>query len=58
MLVGLCHLRTFFGTYEQFISVFWNDFLIGYVRKFLWNVSVSPLSFQAVGQGDFLMVQQ
>ena len=24
--VGLCHLRTFVGTYEQFISVLWNNF--------------------------------
>ena len=27
VFVGFCHLRTFFGTYEQFISVLWNDFL-------------------------------
>ena len=26
MFVGLCHLRTFFGTYERFISVLWNEF--------------------------------
>ena len=26
VFVGLCHLRTFVGTYEQFISVLWNDF--------------------------------
>ena len=26
VFVGLCHLRTFFGTYEQFISVLWNGF--------------------------------
>ena len=37
VLVGLCHLRTAFGTYEQFISVLWNNFLIGNVRKSLWN---------------------
>ena len=27
VVIGLCHLRTFVGTYEQFISVLWNDFL-------------------------------
>ena len=27
VFVGLWHLRTFFGTYEQFISVLWNVFL-------------------------------
>ena len=26
VLLGLCYLRTFFGTYEQFISVLWNIF--------------------------------
>ena len=26
VFVGLCHLRTFVGTYEQFISVLWNNF--------------------------------
>ena len=26
VFIGLCHLRTIFGTYEQFISVLWNDF--------------------------------
>ena len=26
VFIGLCHLQTFFGTYEQFISVLWNDF--------------------------------
>ena len=28
VVVGLCHLRTFFGTYEQFISVLWNEFFV------------------------------
>ena len=26
VFVGLCDLRTCFGTYENFISVLWNDF--------------------------------
>ena len=26
VFVGLCHSQTFSGTYEQFISVLWNDF--------------------------------
>ena len=37
VFVGFCHLRTFFGTYEQFISVLWNNFFIDNVRKSLWN---------------------
>ena len=27
VFVGLCHLRNYFGTYEQFIGVLWNDFI-------------------------------
>ena len=27
VFVELCHLRTFLGTYEQFISVLWNNIL-------------------------------
>ena len=37
VFVGFCDLLTFFGTYEQFISVLWNDFFIDNVRKCLWN---------------------
>ena len=33
VFVRLWHIRTFFGTYEQFIRVLWNVFLIGNVRK-------------------------
>ena len=25
VFIGLCHLQTFVGTYEQFISVLWNN---------------------------------
>ena len=28
VFVGLCDLLTFFGTYEQFISVLWNKFFV------------------------------
>ena len=37
VFLGLCHLQTFFGTYEQFIRVLWSDVFIDNVRKFLWN---------------------
>ena len=34
VIVGKCHLRTYFGTYKQFISGLWNDFKD---CKSLWN---------------------
>ena len=37
MFVGLWHLQTLFGTYEQFISVFGTFLLTGNARKSLWN---------------------
>ena len=37
VFVGLWHLLTSFDTYEWFISVLWNFFFIGNVRKSLWN---------------------
>ena len=37
VVIGLCNLRTLFGTYQQFIRGFWNDLLNGSVRKSLWN---------------------
>ena len=33
VFIGFCDLLTIFGTYEQFISVLWNDFFIDNVRK-------------------------
>ena len=35
MVVGLCHLRTLFSTYEQFISVFWIIFFLDSVHNLL-----------------------
>ena len=45
VLVDLCHLQTFCCTYEQFISVLWNVFFIGNVRKSVWNSALEVQSY-------------
>ena len=43
--VGLCHLQTLVGTCEQFISVFWNVFLLAVFVSLYgtapWSITVS-----------------
>ena len=48
VIIGLCHLRTPFSTYEQFLSGLWNG---SNDRKSLWNGSqVFNLKSQQCGQ--------
>ena len=37
VVLGLCHMQTLFGVYEQFKSSFCNICLMGNVHNFLWN---------------------
>ena len=45
VVIGLCHLRTLFGTYEQFVGHLWNVFKISNVRRSLWNDTKTCLIF-------------
>ena len=42
MVIELCHLRTHFCAYEEFISCFFNVFLIDKVLNSLWNGTQRP----------------